>query len=329
MNNSNQPATRNPKAGTFLLILIFIFIFTNCNMPDQPALSLLQKRELQNFSSASAIEFYNDRLYVTGDDSRTMVVLDSSYGIMDTVELFPGSTLRIPKKEKSDLEASAIVHYQNKPHLLVAGSASKTEREVFFLFPLDDLKNYDTIPAHKFCDSLREKGLQIINIEGLATVNRMLVFANRANIGNPHNHLIAVEENVIHQQETNLPRIIQLNLEHEDDTIRGVSGLAYIPSIDLMLFTASVELTENAIDDGSIGDSFLGYITNFSAKMKSNSIKPDQLMNLSTIHKDFRGEKIESVCVESAEKEIILHLVADNDDGTSTLFKVSLANPAP
>jgi hypothetical protein len=56
-------------------------------------------------------------------------------------------------------------------------------------------------------------------------------------------------------------------------------------------------------------------------------MKADTLFNLSTYDAGFSGEKIESVAVESVGKNIILHLVADNDDGTSTLFKVRLSNP--
>ncbi|MGB8190510.1 MAG: hypothetical protein WCF67_01265, partial [Chitinophagaceae bacterium] len=247
--------------------------------------------------------------------------------IIDTVMLFPGQGLRIPKKEKNDLEASTIINFNHLPYLLVAGSASTAEREVFFLFPMNDLRKYETFPAHRFFQSLKDKGLNIINIEGVTTVGHTLVFANRANIGNPHNHFIIVNENVIYEPENNPSFIMQLDLE-KSDTIMGVSGLAYIASKDLLLFTASVELTENAIDDGTIGDSYLGYIKNFSSKMKGKNIKPDEVLNLSALHPDFKGEKIESVCVESAADKIILHLVADNDDGTSTLFKLSLANPA-
>lgn len=317
----------NMKTGIFSLI--FSAILFGCNMPEQPALTLLLKHELKDFSSASAIEFYNNRLYVAGDDSRHLLVLDKAYNTLESLELFKGTSHRIPKKEKSDLEASTIVPYKNKPHLFVAGSSSTETREVFFLFPLDSLMNYERLSASAFCDSLRNQGLINLNLEGLTTVNELLVFANRANLGHPHNQLIVLPAAFIAQSGQLHPAIIEFLTDRDTDTVKGVSGLAYIPSLDLLLFTASIEETASTYEDGAIGDSFLGYVKNFSARLNDRKITADAIFNLSQLDAVFSGEKIESVTVESVTgEEIILHLVADNDDGTSTLFKMKLVNPS-
>lgn len=313
------------KTGICLLILSGIFF--GCKMPDQPALSLLLKHELKDFSSASAIEFYNEKLYVVGDDSRSLLVLDKDYRVIESLELFKGESHRIPKKEKSDLEASTIVQYKNKPYLFVAGSSSTETREVFFLFPLDGMLNYERLSASSFCDSLREQDLKNLNLEGLTIVDDILVFANRANLGHPHNHLIAASSAFIAQPDQLLPKLMLFMVDNDPDTVKGVSGLAYIKSLDMLVFTASIEATASTYEDGAIGDSFLGYVTNFSSQLKKEKITADTLFNLSYVDAAFNGEKIESVTVESAGKNIILHLVADNDDGTSTLFKVQLTNP--
>lgn len=306
--------------------LLIITILISCNMANDNKIRLLDKRELMNFPSASAIDFYNDKLYVTGDDARNMIVLDKSYTVLDSISLFPGTSLRIPKKEKNDLEASTIFQYNNKAYLLVSGSGSTKEREVFFLFPLDSPVTYDRIDAHAFWQSLRTHGLDSVNIEGLATMDDKIIFANRAHRRQPHNHFIVLKDIALLDSAGNAsPHILHLELPNEEQIIKGVSGLVYEPSLDLLLFTASVEETDNAIEDGTIGDSFLGYVKNFSAKAKDKTVAADALLNLPAIHPDFDGEKIESVCVESAGgDELILHLVADNDDGTSTLFKISL-----
>ena len=62
--------------------------------------------------------------------------------------------------------------------------------------------------------------------------------------------------------------------------------------------------------------------------MHEPALQPDELVNLAEMHTAFQNEKIESVAVESAGRDLILHLVADNDNGTSTLFKLSFPNPA-
>lgn len=308
--------------------LISLLIFIGCTMPNQPQLSLLNKKHLAGFSSASTIELYKNRLYVIGDDSRYLATLDDEYTIIDSVILFPGEGLRIPKKEKADLEASAIIEYNGHEYLLAAGSASTPERELFYLFLLSDPQKYERVDAHHFYQMLKNNGLSIINIEGLATVGDHLVFANRANLGQRDNHLIIVPANFLEHPLKTQPEILTVKFPDDDTLVKGISGLTYVPAIDLLLFTASVEHTESAYDDGDIGNSYLGYVTAFSEKMKNPVVMPDTLINLSAMREEFMNEKIESVCAESAGNELILHLVADNDDGTSTLFKLSMPIPA-
>jgi hypothetical protein len=47
------------------------------------------------------------------------------------------------------------------------------------------------------------------------------------------------------------------------------------------------------------------------------------MVNLSNVHREFKGRKIEGICAEvSGENELTLHLVADNDSDQSTIFKM-------
>ena len=49
------------------------------------------------------------------------------------------------------------------------------------------------------------------------------------------------------------------------------------------------------------------------------------MIKITPVDKRFTKQKIESVCVERFDKnEFILHMVADNDNGTSGLFKMRL-----
>ena len=104
-----------------------------------------------------------------------------------------------------------------------------------------------------------------------------------------------------------------------------MSGLFYVKSKDVLLLTSSEEETENAVSDGSIGESYLGIIYDFSKKMNDVELRPDQLIKLSGVDKAFIKQKVESVCVEKEESnELILHLVSDNDNGRSKIFKIRL-----
>jgi hypothetical protein len=118
-------------------------------------------------------------------------------------------------------------------------------------------------------------------------------------------------------------RTIWLQLP-DNKHVTGLSGISYIPDSDLLLFTATTELTARAYADGPIGDSYLGYIKHFSKKLTQKQVNPDSFINLSEFLGKDKPHKIESVVAEQVNDEnMIIHLASDNDDGKSTLFKLS------
>jgi len=109
----------------------------------------------------------------------------------------------------------------------------------------------------------------------------------------------------------------------QTDRVAGVSGLFYYAEEDLLFFTASTEETPDAIQDGAIGDSYLGWVEGASGKLSRASVRADGLINLVKISPKLDAQKIESVCVERKTGRVfLLHLVADNDDGGSRIFKM-------
>jgi hypothetical protein len=89
--------------------------------------------------------------------------------------------------------------------------------------------------------------------------------------------------------------------------------------------TVSTEDTRNAYDDGTIGKSYLWIIDNISAKLVPGTITPDRILDLEAIDSRFKSQKIESATViEEAKDFVRLVLVADNDDGSSTVFKMNV-----
>jgi len=145
-------------------------------------------------------------------------------------------------------------------------------------------------------------------------VNGTFILSNRATDLTKRNHLL-----VCHKKDS--ITAIPVRLDTEKDII-GISGLYYLANKNILFFTGSVEHTSDPMLDGPIGESYLGWIDDFSKKMNSKEIAPDKLMKLSTVDKEFSGQKVESVCVEQTNNKIIFHLVADNDDGRSKIFKL-------
>jgi hypothetical protein len=52
-------------------------------------------------------------------------------------------------------------------------------------------------------------------------------------------------------------------------------------------------------------------------------VNPDQVIELDALDDKFKGQKIESICITSETNGFLhLALAADNDDGSSTLFRL-------
>ena len=302
------------------LLVFQIILISSCNSKKEPQLQLIVAKTLTDFPSASAIEYANGKFYVFGDDATYLLILDSNYNRVDTVHYSTQNAYRISKFAKPDIESATIISVGNEMHLYALGSLSTQNRMELFYFPLVNVHGYSTFDYSPFAEKL--KALPELNIEGLAFVYSKLVMSNRANKTHKTNKLIISDDNF--DENKNFPPTI-IDLLIDSTNILGVSGLYYVEEKDLLLFTASEEDTPNALDDGKISDSYLGFIEKFSAKMEDKTITPNQLIKLSTINKIFIKQKIESVCVEKITgSEMILHLVADNDNGESRLFKMKV-----
>lgn len=281
---------------------------------------------LPTFPSGSSLEFFNNKLYLTGDDATQLLILDPNYNRLDSVVLFKGAH-RVSKRKKVDLEASTVVTENNNAYFLLLGSASTRRREKLLLFPADlSSPKVKTISIRWFNKRVSHSGIKELNYEGLAIVKHMLVFANRGNLNNPINQFIITTNRFWDNQKIADLKIININLDKISKQFVGVSGLVYVPSKDILLFTASTEATADTYSDGSIEDSYIGWIKNISTKLHVKEISADGLINLSKKDRLFKKQKIESVCVEKVEgNDMTLHLVADNDNGETKLFKLKIS----
>ena len=277
---------------------------------EQPVLQLIKNTEL-NFPSASAIEFYNNKIYVFGDDAPYLLIVDTDHQPIDSINYWGNESRRISKKTKPDIESCFISNDENPPLLTALGSMSDIYRWKVLRY---DLSNKQLDTSSYFLSRETMASVQQLNIEGGTAVNETLVLANRANLSNPVNHLLFYDSS----QTLTSKRLVLPSSK----TVAGVSGLYYIKEKDLLLFTASEEATASTTADGAIGESYLGGIENFSARMTEGEFKPAFFYRLTDFEQKLVGQKIESVCMEKIEGDILtLHLASDNDNGKSMLFK--------
>lgn len=284
-------------------------------------LNLLDFKELKSFPSGSGIEFYDDKIYLVGDDAKDILVTNRKWKELQRINLFESKEERIAKKIKADLEATAIVHLDKMVYLLIMGSGSKALRNSCILLNVETGDKTE-VDCSVFYQRLQSMGIVDLNIEGAAEVSDYMLFCNRGNKTNPSNQLIITSVDFFRNQHNAPVRILDLDLSEYEGTM-ALSGACYSYEHDWLLFTASTEDTVNSYEDGAIGKSYLGIIENAYRKITKDRIKVNDLIDLPATNKKFDGYKIESVCIQSERKySMKLHLVADNDTGESYLFKI-------
>jgi hypothetical protein len=308
------------RSITCNLLAGLIVSIVSCNQKQSQA-ELLSVKALDSFPSASAIEFSDGRFYVLGDDAPYMIVLDSSFHLVDTVRYSEDTSYRISKEVKADIESATIIPYTDQKFLYALGSFATDRRMKLFYFPLGDPHHYVAIDMSKHFRS--HPYIPETNFEGLAFVNSKLVIANRGNRTHKINKLVIAGSRFNEYIATDSPPVIDILLD--TTTTIGISGLCYSEEEDKLFFTASEEDTPSAIADGVIGDSYIGWINRFSTRMNERSIKPDGVIKLSSIDKTLDKKKIESVCIEKQTGDaVILDLVSDDDKGHSAIFRIRL-----
>lgn len=258
-----------------------------------------------------------------GDDAPTLLLLNRRLQERKQVRVFDVQQKRIPYAEKPDIESATLVQTGKQNALWLLPSFSTAGRNKAIVLNLE--QNEPKPEIHIL--SLRNPGLNHTNIEGAAMIGKSLFLANRANSGSPVHYLLqyAFTNNSIGQ---NPERTYTLSLPAIKNTV-GISGLHYAAKKDVLFVTVSTEVSSTATTDGVIGDSYLAMVQNCSRQLNGgNTLKADTLINLTPVLKRNKPMKIESVAVHKvAGRRLRLFLAADNDDGTSHLFRVSVRLP--
>ena len=283
-------------------------------------IKLLDFKENTEYPSGSGIEYFDGQVYLAGDDAADILIMDKKWRELGRIRIFENFDDRIPKDVKSDLEATTVVFVNEVPHLLIVGSGSREQHRNKAILVNLQSNNFTDYNIEAFYNRLRESGIHDLNIESAAVVEDLMILGNRGNRKNGSNHIIITQPDFWKHPENVEIRIIPIELE---DDFAELSGLTYSEKNDTLLFTASKEDRDNSYDDGRIGESYFGVIENAYRKLYRKKVKVNEQLTLSEIYDEFKGHKIESVCIQSDKTgRLKLHLVADNDQGGSVLFKV-------
>lgn len=303
---------------TRLLLLLSLF-FLSCSKKHKLQDTIL----LPHYPSSSGIACFNKQIYITGDDAKHLLILDSNFLIKDSVTLYSYTENKLHKTTKPDLESITITA-TGKLLMLGSGSSMPYRNAGWLIDPVS--KQKDSLRLDTFYQRLKNNGLEEINIEGVCAIPGNMILSNRGNKTNRKNFLILTKKDFWTNQTDAPVSLIRVGANTDSTVFNGVSGLDYSNTSDRLLLTISTEDTRNSIDDGTIGKSYIWIVENISAKKRWKAINPDKIIDLEEIDHRFKGQKIESVCIlAETDNSFTLLLAADNDNGSSTLFRAIIS----
>jgi hypothetical protein len=308
-------------------ILVKIFYFfavlfvSSCYSPD---FTFNRIKTLNDYPSGSALIYLNDKIYLTGDDANYVLIADTAFDPVDSIKLFGFDQKRIPKELKQDLEAATVVSVHKQQEILLLGSGSLAPNRNYGWLIDPSTKEKIQVDLKSFYDRLKKEGIETLNIEGITAIPGGMVLASRGNKSFPANYLIFTPGEFWNKQDSIEIKKCKVGTNTDTALFHGISDLAYSKISDQLLLTISTENTSSATQDGAIGKSYLWIINNISAKKNMIAVNPNKIIDLEELDERFKGHKIESVCILfENKKEMQLALVADDDNSSSVLFKIT------
>jgi len=305
------------------LLILLALITQACNDPDMK-ISVLNNIKVENIPSGSGIIRSGELYYIIGDDTQFLFTLNKDFKAISKIPLLDSvnfSEDRIIKSKKPDFEALEMI---GKNEIVVFGSGSKSpERNIFIRILLKDpmiIERYDISELYNNLRNLPILKDSELNIEATAFRNNQIFLFNRKKnliIKFNYQDLLTYIKG---ERDFPEPEIRQFYLPKINGIEAGFSGATAIQDEAKIIFTASVENTDNAYDDGEILGSFIGMID-----ISNNKIS--QFFEYCEIPNTEANLKVESVTIEeeisSGETKIVL--ITDDDKGNSRLLESMLS----
>ncbi|MCB0565648.1 MAG: hypothetical protein KDD01_14855 [Phaeodactylibacter sp.] len=311
-----------------VLFIIIGILAIGCSKKPALEVTVLSRQVLEGVPSASGLEILDKTLYAIGDNSPFLYRINNSYQIEEkqpiaSVEgLVNGVT---PKEYKLDFEAIACVEKKEGKEFLIFGSGSKSPQRdnmVRVNLATGAVQTYSLVAFYNKLKESAQLEEGALNIEGAVVKNEELFLFNRGENLILKYKLEELEGYLAGNRDSPpAPETYLINLPDIKGIKAGFSGAAIVPNEDQVLFTASVENTEDWINDGEVLGSFVGMI---DLKGLKNNFKPDCVRLID------KGKplnvKVESLAVfyPTLHNDLRLLLVTDSDGGDSELFEANL-----
>lgn len=287
-------------------------------------IEVLSSKIIDGVISASGIVKSGDKYYVISDDSPYLFTLDRNYDVISRLPIIPIDnplTQRIEKAIKPDFEALDLV---GENEIIAFGSGSKSpERDVFlriFINGKEEVKTYWISEFYEYLKNLEIMDNRELNIEAVAYKDGYIFLFNRGQnvvFSFIYQELISYFDG---RSPIPSPKTSLFELPEVNGIQAGFSGATALENHPYIIFTASVEDTPNAYDDGEIIGSYIG-VVKIEGDCLSNSYK-------SVLFPEIREKlKVESVSITEEVKlgETNIMVVTDDDFKDSLIIDCKIS----
>jgi hypothetical protein len=258
----------------------------------------------------------------------------------DTLQLFETGDFasgRIPKPLKPDLECLTLLDMDGQQYLAAFGSGSTARRARGYTIQLPagdqqqaQVRQHSLEKLYAALQADKELlGGEVLNLEAAATTEDQLLLFQRAATTGP-NLVLVFNKSEFSAYLTNtraaLPtyQAIPFRLPQLAGLQARFSGA--VVSGDRLFFTASVENTADAILDGEVMGSFIGWMPLATLQAGAGTRAPHTALVLDKAGQVYKG-KVESLVipVPAGTGAIRALAITDNDQGQSELLELELA----
>ncbi len=299
-------------------------------MQDQQLIWIEDTLTIESIPSGSGLAVIKDTVFVVGDDSPWLFQLSPALEEVNRFLMVEGfqEEGRIPKPLKPDFECLAEFQKGGSTFLLAFGSGSKSpERDLVVKINLDRPEKPEKYSLLAFYDYLLTgtgESRENLNMEAALVADNKLYLFNR---GTNTIFVMSLDGFLRYLKaplEVEMPKFqhYPFKLPEVEGISAGFSGASALPGSSEILFTATLEATQNWIADGEIMGSYLGIID--LDRLAAGEVEKVEMV------KNDRGEvlkdKLESVAVlkKNPDGSLKVLVVADNDDGTSKVMRLRI-----
>jgi hypothetical protein len=313
----------------YWFLLLFLFITYGCDSNKEKSIHVQQFTSLEDISAGSGICQTNAGLWVIGDDSPYLHLINEQGKIQAKYLLsaIPSSAQEnYAKSRKPDFEAIDVFN----DTLLIIGSGSQPfTRDTAYVF---DSKNRKLLLKKSLHNLYQKFYLQgdfpmgnSTNLEGLANDGKNFYFFQRGNVCD-NNRIYKLDKkeliSYLFNDDSALPIFSSFlfDLPMINGNKSGFSGACYSEMENAIFITISVERTDDVYNDGEILGSFIGRINLKNLKSKKLDYWP-----IKDSFDQFIISKMETLFItENNASEVHFFGLSDNDNGKTGFYQFIL-----